>query len=188
MIHHQSPERVPVAVSGMFKTFNIIKKSMRILVCKQTTAVTNHDQIQRASVVREEFVPRFPVENFAPNLMSSLHYKDQLCFIKFFFLAVKLASLILALVSIIKILCNIFYTNTKVRFRLDFHFNRGFKATPLPPIAEQVRDRRTKSVCRRPLRPIIVDFEIAVYGNNRPSGSCSNFNFSMETRKMFSIS
>ena len=45
MIHHQSPEQVPVAVSGMFKTFNIIKKSMRIFVSKETTAVTNHVQI-----------------------------------------------------------------------------------------------------------------------------------------------
>ena len=40
----------------------------------------------------------------------------------------------------------------KLRFRPYFLFKRGFKGQPPPPIVGQVRDRWTKSICRRPLR------------------------------------
>ena len=38
-----------------------------------------------------------------------------------------------------------------MRFRPYFLFKRGFKGQPPPPIAEQVRDWWTKSICRQPL-------------------------------------
>ena len=38
-----------------------------------------------------------------------------------------------------------------MRFRPYFLFKRGFKGLPPPPIAQQVRDRWTKSICRRSL-------------------------------------
>ena len=43
-----------------------------------------------------------------------------------------------------------------MRFRPHFLFKRGFKGLPPPPIAEQVRDRWTKSICRRSLNVLNV--------------------------------
>ena len=49
-----------------------------------------------------------------------------------------------------------------MRFRPYFLFKRGFKGLPPPPIAEQVRDRWTKSICRQSLISILVSCLLSV--------------------------